>query len=125
MELELAGCAKCGANVLGHFTHTLLDHVEHLDAEGAHRATHLALVWHYVSRLTRMDHGDRNHTRVHRFFVPGNDGLKRLHHLASDGHRVDAVMGQSRMAPLAVDRDGELVARRHHRPRAQSEFANA
>ena len=34
-------------------------------------------------------------------------------------------MRQGSMATFAVDGDGELVTRRHHRPRAQSEFADA
>ena len=34
-------------------------------------------------------------------------------------------MRQSSMATFAVDGDGELVARSHHRPRAQREFADA
>ncbi len=125
MEIELAACAKCSANVLGHFTHTLLDHIEHLNAKGAHRAAHLALVWHHIGRFTRMDHGDRNHASIHRFFIAADDGLKRLHYLTSNWHRIDSVMRQSRMATLAMDGDGELVTRRHHRPRAQSEFADA
>ncbi len=109
--------------MLGHVAHALLDHVQHLNGEGAHRALKHAVVRHHVGGFTGVDHGHRNHTGVHRFLVACDDGLEGLHHLAGNGHRVDAVVGQRGVAALAPDGDVKLVARRHHRARAHRERA--
>ena len=124
VKFKLALGLKSGANRLGHLPHARLDQVEHLDAEGANRALQLAEVGHHIGGLAGVDHGDRNHTRVHGFFVARDDGLERLHHLAGDRHGVDPVVRQCRMAALASDRDLELVARGHDGPRADGKRAH-
>ena len=122
LKLKRAGGAKGGAGVLRDVAHALLDHVEHLDAEGAHRALQLAVVGHHVGGLAGVDHGDRDHARIHRLFVATDDGLERLHHLARHQHGVDAVVWQRGVAALAVDGDLELVARGHDGASAQGEL---
>ena len=125
LELKGAGRAKGRAGVLGHVAHALLDEVEDLQAEGAHGALHLAVVGHHVGGLAGVDHGDRNHARIHGLFVAADDGLKRLHHLAGHGHRVHPVVRQRGVAALAVDGDLKLVARRHDRACTHGKLAHA
>jgi hypothetical protein len=91
-ELELALRVVRRAGVLGDLLHALLDQVEHLEREGAHRALQLAAVGDDVGGLAGMDHGDRDDAGVDRLLVAADDGLEGLHHLAGDGHRVDAVV---------------------------------
>ena len=122
LELEGAGGTKGGAGVVGDVAHALLDEVEHVQAEGAHGALHFAVVGHDVGGFAGVDHGDRDDARIDRLFVARDDGLKGLHHLAGDRHRVDAVVGQRGMAAFAVNGDFEFIARRHDRPRAQGEL---
>ena len=117
-KLKLARHLKRRAGVLGHLAHAPLDHVQHFNREGAHRAAQLATVGNDIGRLPGVDHGDRDHPGVNRLFVAADDGLKRLHHLAGHRHRVQPVVRQRGVAAFAPNGDFELVARRHHRPRA-------
>ena len=123
-EFELAAQTKGCAGVLGNLPHAGFDHVEHLHGEGAHGAAQLAAVGDDIGGLTGMDHGDRNHAGVDGFFVARDDGLKGLHHLAGHGHRVQTIVRQGGMSPLAPNDHLEFIAGGHHRPRADSKLAH-
>ena len=124
VEVELAARAHGGAHAFGDFLHALLDQVEHLEGEGAHRALDLARIGDHVGGFAGVDHGDGDHARVHRLLVAREDGLEGLHDLAGDGHRVAAHVRQRRVAALAADGDPELVAGGHHRAGADGEGAH-
>src|SRR6185369_11324633 len=121
-EFEFAGSLMRRADVFGDLLHAPFDQVQHFQREGAHGALQLAAVGHDIGGLPAMDHRYRNDPRVDRLLVAADDGLERLHHLAGDGHWIDAVVRQGRMASLAADSDLEFVARSHDRPRTHREF---
>ncbi len=123
LKFKVATHVKGGTGVLGDVAHALLNQVQHLQTEGAHRALQLTTVGDDIGGLAGMDHGDRDDTGINRFLVAADDGLKCLHQLAGDRHRVEPVVGQGGVPALAVNGDLELVARRHDRPRAGGEFA--
>ncbi len=116
LERELAAHAERRCGVGGDVAHAGLDQVERLGGKGARRALNFGEFGNHIGRLARMNHRHRNDRRVQRGAVAGDDGLKRLHHLAGGGHRVDAQMRHGRMRPLACEPDVKLIARRHHRP---------
>src|SRR6266853_2817097 len=91
-EGEFAGGFERLAGGFGDSPHALLDHVEHLRREGSHRTLQFTGVGHYVGGLAGPDHGDRDHARIDRALIAGNDGLERLYDLA--GHRswIEAVV---------------------------------
>ena len=120
---EFASGLMGGADVFCNGPHTPFNKVEHLHGEGAHRALQLAAVGHHIGRVTRVDHGDRNDACIDGLQVARHNGLKSLHHLAGDGHRVYAVVRQSGVTAFATDGDFELVARRHHWPCADRQGA--
>ncbi len=101
------------------------DQVQHLDAEGAHRALQLAEVGYHIGGFAGVDHGDRDDARIHGFLVAADDVLEALHHLAGHRHRVCAEVRHRGVAALAAYGDLELVARGHHRPRADGEVPTA
>ncbi len=121
-EAKFTACAVGRADMFGDLAHALLDHVEHLQREGAHRAAQLAVIGNHVDRFAGIDHRHRNDTGIDRLLVAADDGLERLNHLAGHRNRVDAVVRQGRMAALAGDPDFELVARGHHRTGAHGEL---
>ena len=124
LKLEIAAHTESCAGVLGDFFHARFNHVQHLDREGAHRALNLHHVGDDVGGLACVNHGDGHHACINRLLVAADDGLKRLHHLASHRHRVQAVVRKGSVATAAFDDDLELVAGGHHRPRAHGKFAN-
>ena len=110
LEPEFTGGTKCRTGVLGDVAHALFNHVQHLQAEGAHGSLNVAAVRHDVGGLAGVNHGHADHTRIHRLFVAGDDGLKGLHHLAGHWHWVNAVVGQCCVAALATNGDVKFVA---------------
>ena len=124
LKAEVATGAEGGADPFCNLLHAPLDQVEHLEGEGAHRTLDFAAVGDDVGGLAGVDHGDREHAAVDGLLVARQDGLKALHDLAGDGHRVDPVVRQRRVAALAVDGDVEFVARRHHRPAGDGQLAH-
>jgi hypothetical protein len=103
--------------------HALLDHVEHADVEGAHRAGDFRLVGDDVGGAAGVDLRDRQHRTVVRIGVARNDGLPGLDDLDGDHHRVDALVRLGRVRTLAQHGEIELVGRGHQRPRTQAETA--
>src|ERR1700732_2647893 len=88
-ERELASGFEGLAGSFGDSPHALLDQVEHLHGERPHGTLQLAGVWHYVRGFPGLDHGDGDYTRVNRAFIARDDGLERLHDLASHRSRID------------------------------------
>ena len=87
-ELKRAFDAKGCCRVLRHFAHALLQHVQHLKGERAHRALQLAKIGNHIGGFARVDHGHRDHPGVNGFKVAAHNRLKGLHHLAGHRHRV-------------------------------------
>ena len=124
VEMKLGLGIKGGAQVVRNLAHARFNEVEHFNAEGAHGALNDAEIGHHVGGFAGVDHGDRNDACIDRFFVARDDGLESLYQLASDRHRVDAVVGQGGMAAFAADGNFEFVARRHDGARANRKAAH-
>ena len=110
--------------MLAQVAHAPLNQIEHLGGEGAHRAFQVAMVGDHVGGFAGLDHGDGDHGRVNGFFVAGDDGLKGLHELASNGEWVHAIVGERGVGAFAANGDAKLVGGCHHGARAQGELAS-
>ncbi len=110
LERKLAAHAEGRRGVGGDVAHAGFDQIQRLGAEGARRALNLGIFGNHIGRLAGMNHGDRDYRRVERGAVAGDDGLKRLHHLAGRRHRVDAQMRHGRVRALAGELDVKLIA---------------
>jgi len=121
-EGELAAGFERLAGGLGDLAHAPLDHVQHLQREGAHGTFEFAEVRHHVGGLARPDDRHRDHRRVDRSLVAGHDRLERLHHLARHRHRIDAIVRHRRVRALAADRDLEFIAGGERRSGSQCEL---
>lgn len=72
VKLELVRRSEGLADPCNDLTHSLFDHVQHLQGERPQRALYLAGVGNHIDRLTREDGGKRQHRRIDPALVAGD-----------------------------------------------------
>src|ERR1700683_194610 len=109
MKSEIAPRFESRAGCLSDLPHASLDKIQYLDRKRAHRSLQLAGIGYHVGRLTRLHHSNRDQAGIDWTFVARDDGLKCLHHLASYGHWIDAVMRHGGVRAFTPDHDLEFT----------------
>ena len=103
-------------DALGDAVDRLLHLRAHRRPVGAHGAAHHHAPRDLVRRHPALDRAHGDDGGLQRIDVAGDDRLQRHQQVARRHHRVAGEMGQRGVAGMAVDRDGDARAGRHHRP---------
>ncbi|MNT15310.1 hypothetical protein D3C72_1503580 [compost metagenome] len=95
----------------------------HVRAERAHAELHARAVRDHIGRVAGVQRADGHHRGFVRVDIARYHRLQRHHQAAGHQDRIDRLVRTRRVAALAADGDGDRVARRHERARAEQEVA--
>ena len=82
----------------------------------SHRAEQVRRLGDDVARGAGLDLCDGDHRRIEDVHAAGDERLERLHDLAGDRNRIEAVVRRGGVAAFAAHGDLDRIARREHRP---------
>src|SRR5438105_5301001 len=104
-QVHVDGGSMGGRHALRDAAHAFEHTLAGVFGDGPDRAEQARRVGDHVARRPRLDLGDGHDRRIEDVDPAGYEGLERLHDLARDRNRIEAVVRRRGVAPLAAHHD--------------------